>query len=67
MQFHVVCLTPNSRNADIIDYEISLCIPYLSLKSNDVTSNCFEVWVGANLRRRRYQHLNLDTKITKRI
>ena len=26
MQFHVVCLTPNSRNADIIDYEISLWI-----------------------------------------
>ena len=24
MQLHVVCLTPNRRNADIIDYEISL-------------------------------------------
>ena len=26
MQFHVICVTPNIRNADIIDYEISLLL-----------------------------------------
>ena len=31
MQFHVVCLTPNSQNADIIDYKISLCFPFCLL------------------------------------
>ena len=36
MQFHVVCLTPNSRNADIIDYEISLW------------NTLSKLWVGSN-------------------